>query len=263
RFHEQKLVEKFCRESQLLKIIEGNINEFLGVYKRSQKRELALAPLIIRLDFHFAQLRALAPQLLRLAIDEPLQFADAIKYSIYSLVRAQLKSAANDSGLKVIDITQVHTLWRFLDLPLHRQVLFDPNQHLYPFGLSLVHGILSAFTTPETNILQSVWYCGSGCIRNAIQNISTNAPPCSNCSRPMSEYAKLRITEPYRLIAVLPGACIQTPRTIDRIFRPIIVRIRAHTYDCKLKLGALYLATGYYCTTATTYIFEACHLKEA
>lgn len=42
----------------------------------------------------------------------------------------------------------------------------------------------------------------------------------------MSEYQKLRVTENYRLLAILPSACAQTPRTVNRIFRPILVRLR-------------------------------------
>ncbi|XP_032594847.1 uncharacterized protein LOC6565628 [Drosophila grimshawi] len=261
QFHEQKLVDEFCRKTQLRQIIEQAVDSLLHNYRRTRKPEEALAPLLLRLDFNYTELAKHATQLLHLAIEEPLQFAEAVKYSVYGQVRNLLKAAQDNNGLKTIDIAQLHIQWRLLDLPLQTNLLFNPTHHQYPLGLALVSGILSAYTLPETLVLQSIWYCGSGCMRNAIQTSSTDAPLCPNCSRPMSEYQKLRVIENYCIISILPGDCVLTPRTVDCIYRPILVRLRAHTYDCNLKLGANYLITGYYCGTANAYQFEACHLK--
>lgn len=110
-----------------------------------------MGPLLLRLDFNYAELVNHAPQLLNLAVAEPLQFAEAIKYSVYGQVRDLLKSNANpnESSLKAIDIAQLHTQWRLLDLPLQSNLVFDPSEWLYPLGLALVDGILSALTLPE------------------------------------------------------------------------------------------------------------------
>ncbi|KRF82439.1 uncharacterized protein [Drosophila virilis] len=222
QFHEQKLIEKFCRATQLVKLIEGTVENFLRNYRRTRKPEEALAPLRLRLDFNYVELVEHAPQLLHLVVEEPLQFAEAVKYSVYGQVRDLLKANANDNGIKAIDIAQLHTHWRLVDLPLQQNLLYNPTQYLYRLGLALVNGFLSAYTPPETLVLQSIWYCAGGCLRNAIQTSSTDAPLCPNCSRPMSEYQKLRVTENYRLIAVLPAECAQNPRSVDCIYRPIL-----------------------------------------
>ncbi|XP_030378734.1 uncharacterized protein LOC115627248 isoform X2 [Scaptodrosophila lebanonensis] len=264
QYHEQKLVEQFCRATHLIKIIEGAAEAFVRNYNKSRRSEDALAPIILRLDFTYTDLVTHARDLLELAIEEPLQFAEAIKYCAYGLVRAHIKAVANEPpALKTptIDIAQLHAQWRILGLPVQRNLQFDPSQHLYRLGLALVHGILSAFSATETLVLQSIWYCGSGCMRNAIQTTSTDAPSCSNCSRPMTEYSKLRVTENYRFIAILPKACVQTPRVLNQTFRPILVRLRDFTYNCALKLGACYLITGYFSSSPAC--FESCTLDEA
>ncbi|KAL7742838.1 hypothetical protein ACLKA6_012261 [Drosophila palustris] len=235
QFHEQKLIEKYCRESELFKIIEDAVINFTRNYNLTLKPEEALAPFLIRLDFEYTDLIKHGQQLLYLALREPLQFAEALKYSVFGQVRDLLKTNVN--GPKAIDIAQLHIQWRLLDLPLHENLLFKPTKYKCPLGLALVRGILSAYTPPEILVLQSIWYCGGGCMRNAIQTSSTEAPLCPNCSRSMSEYQKLRVTENYRLIAILPSVCVETPRQLNRIYRPIL----HHTYDCDLKLGATYL----------------------
>ncbi|BFG01187.1 uncharacterized protein DMAD_01004 [Drosophila madeirensis] len=256
QFQEQKLVEKFCRESHLLKILEGTVAAFVEDYKRTRTPEKLLTPLLLRLDFVYGDLLTHAPSLLPLVVEEPLQFGQAVKYSVYGLVRHQLKVA----GLKPIDIGQLHAQWRVVGLPFSSSLLYDPAAHSLRLGLSLVQGILSAYTPAETLVLQSTWYCGSGCLRNALQTSATDAPLCPNCSRPMCEYQKLRVTETYRLLAILPSCTVQTPRSANRLHRPTIVRLRAYAYTCDLKLGAKYLITGHFDGSAN-YDFEACHLK--
>ncbi|EDV91930.1 GH24636 [Drosophila grimshawi] len=150
QFHEQKLVDEFCRKTQLRQIIEQAVDSLLHNYRRTRKPEEALAPLLLRLDFNYTELAKHATQLLHLAIEEPLQFAEAVKYSVYGQVRNLLKAAQDNNGLKTIDIAQLHIQWRLLDLPLQTNLLFNPTHHQYPLGLALVSGILSAYTLPET-----------------------------------------------------------------------------------------------------------------
>ncbi|KAH8344727.1 hypothetical protein KR067_005344, partial [Drosophila pandora] len=257
RFREQKLVEKYCRETQLLKLIEGSAGKFVENYRTHRRSEDLLAPVQVRLDFVYRDLLRLSPRLLELIVEEPLQFAEAVKYTVYGLVRDQLKTA----GLKPIDISQLHAHWRLVGLPYTPGLQFEPRDNCLRLGLTQVQGILSAYTPPENLVLQSIWYCGSGCMRNAIQTSSTDAPLCSGCSRPMSEYQKLRVTEQYHLLAILPGSAIQTPRTTGCLHRAKLVRLRAHTHDCDLKLGGSYLITGYFAGGASTYQIEACHLR--
>ncbi|XP_033249601.1 sporozoite surface protein 2-like isoform X3 [Drosophila miranda] len=148
QFQEQKLVEKFCRETHLLKIVEGTVAAFIEDYRRTRTRtpEKLLTPLLLRLDFIYADLLTHAPSLLPLIVEEPLQFGLAVKYSVYGLVRDQLKVA----GLKPIDIGQLHAQWRVVGLPYSPNLLFDPAAHSLRLGLSLVQGILSAYTPTET-----------------------------------------------------------------------------------------------------------------
>ncbi|XP_017067366.1 uncharacterized protein LOC108105359 [Drosophila eugracilis] len=258
QFHEQKLVEHFCRQTQLLKLVEGSSGSFVANYKNSKRPEDLLAPIQLRLDFDYQQLLEISPKLLQLIVEEPLQFQEAVRYSIYGLVRSHLKNA----GLKPIDINQLHAQWRLVGLPYSPGIQFEPRNQSLRLGLSQVQGILAAFTPPETLILQSIWYCGSGCMRNAIQTSSTDAPLCSGCSRPMSEYQKLRVTEVFRILAILPSATVHTPRITGCLHRPKLIRLRAYSHDCDLKLGSNYLITGYFAPSATTYQLEACHLKK-
>ncbi|XP_016962859.1 uncharacterized protein LOC108033146 [Drosophila biarmipes] len=257
QFHEQKLVEHFCRQTQLLKLVEGSSGRFVANYRNSRRPEDLLAPIQLLLDFDYARLLEIAPKLLQLIVEEPLQFQEAVRYSVYGLVRQHLK----DAGLKPIDINQLHAQWRLVGLPLSPGLQFEPRDQSLRLGLSQVQGILAAFTPQETLVLQSIWYCGSGCMRNAIQTSSTDAPLCSGCSRPMSEYQKLRVTETYRILAILPSAAVQTPRITGCLHRPKLIRLRAHAHDCELKLGSSYLITCYFAGSSTTYQLEACHLR--
>lgn len=77
----------------------------------------------------------------------------------------------------------------------------------------------------------------------------------------MSEYQKLRVTESYRILAILPSSAVQTPRIKGCLHRPKLIRLRAHAHDCELKLGSSYLITGYFTGSSTTYQLEACHLR--
>ncbi|XP_020802992.1 uncharacterized protein LOC110179718 [Drosophila serrata] len=257
QFHEQKLVEQFCRQTQLLKLVEGSAEKFVEHYRRTRRPEDLLAPVQVRLDFDYAHLLEHSPRLLQLVLEEPLQFGEAVRYTVYGLVRARLKTA----GLKAIDIGQLHAQWRLVGLPFTPCLQFEPRDQSLRLGLSQVQGVLAAYTPRETLVLQSIWYCSSGCMRNAIQTRSTDAPLCSGCSRPMSEYQKLRVTETFRLLAILPCSAVQTPRTIGCLHRPKLIRLRAHSHDCELKLGSTYLITGYFDGSASTYQLEACHLR--
>ncbi|KAH8411627.1 hypothetical protein KR215_007693, partial [Drosophila sulfurigaster] len=263
RFHEQKLIEKYYRDTELFGLIEEAVAKFTNNYTETRKPEEALAPILIRLDFDYTDLVKHGQQLLHFIYREPLQFDEAVKYSVFGLVRDLLKANSNN-GPKAIDIAQLHTQWRLLDIPLQKCLIFCPTKYNCPLGISLVHGILSAYTPPEILVLQSIWYCSGNCKRNAIRSSSTEgkSPLCPNCSQSMSEYQKLRVTENYCIIAILPSASVETTsRQPNRIYRPILIRLRAHTHDCELKLGASYQVTGYYNSTSINYQFESCHLK--
>ncbi|KAH8307507.1 hypothetical protein KR018_012153, partial [Drosophila ironensis] len=257
RFQEQQLVLQFCRDTELEKLVEEAVLRFVGNFRRHRRPEDLLAPVQVRLDFEYPELLEKNPRLLLLAVEEPLQFGEAVKYTVYGLIRSHLSAA----GLKPVDIGQLHANWRIVGLPATQALQFKPCDHLLRLGLAQLQGMLAAFTPPELLVLQSIWYCGGPCMRNAIQTSSTAAPLCSVCSRPMSEYQKLRVTESYRILAILPSSSIKTLRFIGSLRRPQLVRLRAHTHDCDLKLGANYLITGYFADSASSYQIEACHLK--
>lgn len=42
----------------------------------------------------------------------------------------------------------------------------------------------------------------------------------------MSEYAKLRVTEKYHFLRLLPASCIENPRVVDKIFRALTVHAK-------------------------------------
>ncbi|XP_070144593.1 uncharacterized protein [Drosophila kikkawai] len=146
QFHEQRLVEQFCRQTQLLKLVEGSAERFVEHYRRTRRPEDLLAPVQVRLDFDYAHLLEQAPRLLQLVLEEPLQFGEAVRYTVYGLVRARLKTA----GLKAIDIGQLHAQWRLVGLPYTPCLQFEPRDQCLRLGLSQVQGILAAYTPRET-----------------------------------------------------------------------------------------------------------------
>ncbi|XP_004518919.2 uncharacterized protein LOC101460357 isoform X1 [Ceratitis capitata] len=260
-FRDQKQFELFIRRNQLIKIIEGATENFVKKYRESQKPELALGPLFVPLRLEYSEfIKNDAIELLHLAVEEPLQFFDAAKYCIYGLVRERIKLAASTEGcgaLKVIDIDQIHLQVRFTGLPLQKDLNFAPFKNNWLPGLSWTTGIISAISEPQFAILQSIWYCSTGCNRNKINTDSINAPICYTCGRYMNEYAKLRITEKYHLLRILPAYSLENPRVTDKIFRSLTIHVREHVHDCELRLGKSYLITGYYDYTHTGQIFQA------
>lgn len=90
--------------------------------------------------------------LLHFVIEEPVQFANVVKYSVFALLRDIFKdsfNSADNNNITSIDIDQVHILIRFIGLPLQQDLCFQPHLNRYPTGLTEVIGILSAFTQPE------------------------------------------------------------------------------------------------------------------
>lgn len=139
-------MEQFCRQTQLLKLVEGSTGKFVEHYRRSRRPEDLLTPVQVRLDFDYAHLLEHSPRLLQLVLEEPLQFAEAVRYSVYGLVRAHLKTA----GLKPIDIGQLHAQWRLVGLPYTPGLQFEPRDQSLRLGLSQVQGVLAAYTPRET-----------------------------------------------------------------------------------------------------------------
>lgn len=91
-----------------------------------------------------------------------------------------------------------------------------------------------------------MWYCSSGCTFNKIISETQSedgkcnkfvhlklnmlfvilAPLCFACSRQMIEYTKLRKSQTYRLLRVIPARSTQTPRPIDKIYRSVTVNLK-------------------------------------
>lgn len=84
-------------------------------------------------------------------------------------------------------------------------------------------------------------------LSNHIIVINIPAPICVMCTRPMSEYAKLRHNLSYTLLRLLPAEAVETPRTTNKLFRAVTVKVRQYIYDnCELLLGQRYSSTGYF-----------------
>ncbi|XP_073831855.1 meiotic 217 [Musca autumnalis] len=215
-FRDQKQIDNFVRSNKLLKAIEETTHNYLNKYKQSKRPEDALDAIIVRLTFVYSDFFGHTLDLLHLCIEEPVEFYNAVKYCVFAIVREIIKDFVArysdlESCLKFIDIDQVHVLVRFLGLPLQSELCFEPHLNVYRTGLSLLIGILSAITVPEKIILQSVWYCSAGCSSNKVKSHAAEAPLCTNCNRPMSEYPKLRHTQEYCLVRILPAASVETP----------------------------------------------------
>ncbi|XP_036318100.1 uncharacterized protein LOC118733037 [Rhagoletis pomonella] len=265
-FRDQKQIESFIRRNNLLKIIEGATEKFIKKYSDSRKPEDALGALLLPLRFEYVEFTRIEDvELLHLVVEEPLQFLNAAKYCTYSLIRDHIKLAGSTGdaagGLKSIDIDQVHIQLRFIGLPQQEDLHFAPFKNCWPPGLSWTTGILSAISEPKVEVLQSTWYCSTGCNRNKIKSESTDAPTCNSCGRQMNEYPKLRVTENYRLLRILPPECIETPRILNKIFRALTVQAREHVYDCDLRLGNLYKIIGFYDYTRPGQLFQAWSIK--
>lgn len=152
-FRDQRQIDTFVRSNKLLKVIEEAADDFIKTYQQSKRPEDAFDAIIVKLPFVYDDFLSHPLELLHLAIEEPLQFFNAVKYCVYGLIREIVKSSANAAGadnlLNNIDIDQVHVQVRFLNLPLQQNLCFEPYTHSYRGGLSLVIGILSALTEPE------------------------------------------------------------------------------------------------------------------
>uniref|UniRef100_A0A1B0FGR9 Uncharacterized protein n=1 Tax=Glossina morsitans morsitans TaxID=37546 RepID=A0A1B0FGR9_GLOMM len=247
-FRDQQQIENFVRGHKLLKCIEEIGDKFIEKYRDSKRSEDALAAIVVPLTFIYEDIAKTSNELLHLALEEPVQFENAVKYCVFGIIRDMIKqagsgSAGNEFALKTIDIDQVHLLLRFVGLPFEENLLFEPYLNVYPTGLSLVVGILVAFTELEKEVIQSVYYC---CTYNKIKAATTDAPVCSSCSSLMSEYPRLRCTRNYRLLRILPAAAVETPNKRNQIFRSLLVKVKEHIHDCTLVLGKRYLIAGYY-----------------
>lgn len=73
----------------------------------------------------------------------------------------------------------------------------------------------------------------------------------------MSEYSKLRHTQNYCLIRLLPAASVETPRKLNQVFRALTIRVLDHVHDCSLLLGNRYVVTGFYSYSFYSQEFEA------
>ncbi|XP_075157375.1 meiotic 217 [Haematobia irritans] len=265
-FRDQRQIENYVRSNKLLKVIEEATHKFLTSYKESKRPEDALDAIIVKLSFIYGDFFGHPLELLQFCIEEPVEFYNAVKYCAFGIIRDILKhqcpavgsgGSVTDSSLKFIDIDQVHVQVRFLDFPLQPELCFEPYLNSYRTGISLVIGILSAITETDKIIIQSVWYCSKGCTSNKVKSIALEAPLCSNCNQPMSEYSKLRHTQNYCLIRILPAASVETPRKLNQIYRSITIRVYDHVHDCPLLLGNRYVVTGYYNYSQQSQEFQA------
>ncbi|GBO99960.1 hypothetical protein EVAR_103879_1 [Eumeta japonica] len=61
----------------------------------------------------------------------------------------------------------------------------------------------------------------------------------------MKEYSKLRYTQNFQLLRILPAESIESPKEPNKIYA-ITVRALEHVFDCQLKLGERYSIIGHY-----------------
>ncbi|XP_065363291.1 uncharacterized protein LOC135956668 [Calliphora vicina] len=151
-FQEQDQVDGFIRSSKLIKIIETVAENFIKNCRSSKSPENIFNAIVIKLPFVYCDFLNHPLDLLHFVIEEPVQFANAVKYCVFALLRDILKdlfNTADINNITNIDIEQVHILIRFVGLPLQQDLCFQPHLNTYPIGLTEVIGILSALTEPE------------------------------------------------------------------------------------------------------------------
>lgn len=156
-FRDQKQIENFVRSNKLLKVIEEAADNFITTYRQSKRPEDALDAIIVKLCFVYSDFFGHPLDLLHLCVEEPVEFYNAVKYSVFGIIRNIIKQQGSgvaggsltESSLKFIDIDQVHVLVRFVGLPLQPDLCFEPYLNSYRTGLSLVIGILTAHTEPQ------------------------------------------------------------------------------------------------------------------
>ena len=135
----------------MIKIIESVCENFVHNLRVSESRqEDNFNAIIFKLPFVYSDFIQYSLDLLQFILDEPLEFANCVKYSVFGLARDIFKdlkkSLENDGSAFEVDINQVHILISFIGLPLQSDLRFQPHLCSYRTGLSEVIGILSAVT---------------------------------------------------------------------------------------------------------------------
>ena len=117
------------------------------------RQEDNFSAIIFKLPFVYSDFIHYSLDLLQFILDEPIEFANCVKYSVFGLARDFFKDLTkfleNDGLAFDIDINQVHILINFTGLPLQSDLRFQPHLCSYRTGLSQVIGILSAVTEPS------------------------------------------------------------------------------------------------------------------
>lgn len=149
-FRHHHLLESFLRQGKSWPLVQEAGQYFVEKYQASKRPEDSLDAIQVRLTFNYEDFFPHSEELLHLAVEEPLQFENTLKYCIFGLIRDLVKSlhTENRTLAQNIDIDQVHLLLRFLNLPLQQNLCFEPAKNRYPSGLCIVVGILTAISDP-------------------------------------------------------------------------------------------------------------------
>lgn len=126
---------------------------FVNNLRASESRpENNFNAIIIKLPFVYSDLIHYSLDLLQFIIDEPVEFANCVKFCVFGEVREIFKDLTKPEihgSVLDIDIDQVHVLISFLGLPLQSDLFFHQYLCSYRTGLSEVIGVLSAVTESD------------------------------------------------------------------------------------------------------------------
>lgn len=224
-----------------------------------------LAPIIVKFDFHYAELAATSGkfpfrrEFLKLLLDEPVQCLTALRQAVFFI--ANTKLAGNEdyimkcretSGVKV---QQIHCAIRFTGLPLtEKEFIFRPYAQPVRFGVTAMYCVLSGLGEQGTYVQQSIWYCPAKCPGMDYCIIgrcpfdwtqSYNCPPCAMCTNKMVEHTNYRTVAEYRCIKVHLAEMVRAQKQASGYIKwGITVQLMDEACHMELKLGDEYIVVG-------------------
>ncbi|XP_055522377.1 uncharacterized protein LOC129716567 [Wyeomyia smithii] len=222
-----ELVQQVCSGFHERYLQEGN------------DQDLLLGPLVLPLYIGYAPLRKFDEKLLTNIIQEPILYERIFREVILSIANTFFSRLEPPFRIR---LEQVYCRLR-LKLPLEEQYLFRTHPQNVSIGLTVLHGVVQAFSSGQKYILQSVWVCPDDPYSVTITGEVKRVPKCDDCGCPQQEHQRIRAVSDFCTVRVFDVDSLRTPTTVGRIFQSISVRL-ADDLSQQLRLGYEYAFTG-------------------
>lgn len=218
-----------------------------------------LAPIIVRFDFHYAELEETDREFRQLLLDEPVQCLSDLRQAVFCIANVEL--AQNEKFFMKcretcgIRLQQIHCAIRFTGLPLtEEKFIFRPYAQPVRFGVTAMYCVLSGLGEQGTYVQQSIWYCPGKCPGMDCRIIGRcpfdwtqnyNCPPCSMCTNKMKENTDYRTVAEYRCIKVHLAENVRAQNQATGYVKwGITVQLMDEACHIELKLGDEYIVVG-------------------